>query len=128
VWSIIFFYKIQPKVYQGKKGGDALLVWLQHQTSGRDILITNLSAVFEDGMILCALVDSFYPNINFDKLAKYKKRDNINLALETASQEWGIPKLLDVEDILSGPDELSMITYLSVAFDLCTYNCVTLLQ
>jgi len=72
-------------------------------------------------MILCALVNSFYPNINYEKLAKYKKRDNINLALQTAYQEWEVPKLLDEEDIISGPDELSMVTYLSVAFDLCTY-------
>jgi len=86
------------------------------------LTVTNFSYAFEDGLILCALFDSFYQRLGFQQLAKYKKRENIKLALDTAQTVWGVPKLFDEEDIYSEPDEISIITYLALCFDMCTYS------
>lgn len=56
------------------------------------------------------------------------KEANLKLAFELAFEHLGVPKLLDVEDMLSKPDEQAIITYLSlfpkvVAFCLCCINC-----
>ena len=42
------------------------------------------------------------------------KRANLELAFNTAQKLFGVPKLLDVDDMLEGkPDELSVMTYVS---------------
>lgn len=78
-------------------------------------------------MILCALVHSQRPSLfDYSSLVEvlasplpcspdhvqYKANDNIRLALSTAEEVFGIPRLVDAAD-LADPDEISMIVYLA---------------
>lgn len=117
IWGIIYFYEIEPKEHGGRTGADGLLCWLQESTSTYPIKITDFSSCFQDGMILCALVDRFYPKIDFVNLTLYKKRENVKLALDTALEVWHVPRLFDVEDIVSEePDTLSLLVYIAFCF------------
>jgi len=122
LWALIFIFNIAPISFQGKKAGDAILLWLQTKISSYGLTVTDFSSGFEDGEILCALIDSFDPSLGFAQMMKYKRRENINHALDSAEETWGVPKLFDAEDLSSDLDELSIITYLAHCFELCTYT------
>lgn len=56
--------------------------------------------------------------IDFDQLDKSDHKGNTALAFKIASEEIGIPSLLDVEDVcdVPKPDERSMMTYIAYWF------------
>jgi hypothetical protein len=67
----------------------------------------------------CALLDIHRPDlIDFDQLDKSDHKGNTALAFKIASEEIGIPSLLDVEDVcdVPKPDERSMMTYIAYWF------------
>lgn len=67
----------------------------------------------------CALLDIHRPDlIDFDQLDKSDHKGNTALAFKIASEEIGIPSLLDVEDVcdVPKPDEKSMMTYIAYWF------------
>jgi len=64
-------------------------------------------------LAFCALIHKFHPTkIDFSKLSKENKEKNLALAFSVA-ESVRIPALLDVEDVVSSPEPLSIITYLS---------------
>lgn len=67
----------------------------------------------------CALLDFHRPDlINFDELDPEDHKGNTALAFKLATEEIGIPALLDVEDVcdVPRPDERSMMTYIAYWF------------
>ena len=67
----------------------------------------------------CALLDIHRPDlIDFDQLDKNDHKGNTALAFKLASEEIGIPSLLDVEDVcdVPKPDERSLMTYIAYWF------------
>lgn len=56
--------------------------------------------------------------MDFDPLDKNNAAHNLELAFSVAEKELGIPRLLDVEDLLNvaRPDERSIMTYVSEYF------------
>jgi len=67
----------------------------------------------------CALLDIHRPDlIDFDSLDKQDHRGNMQLAFDLASEEIGIPELLDVEDVcdVARPDDRSLMTYIAYWF------------
>lgn len=67
----------------------------------------------------CALLDFHRPDlIDFDSLDKSDHKGNMELAFKIATEDIGIPSLLDVEDVcdVAKPDERSMMTYIAYWF------------
>lgn len=67
----------------------------------------------------CALLDIHRPDlIDFESLDKNDRRGNMQMAFDIASEEIGIPSLLDVEDVcdVAKPDERSLMTYIAYWF------------
>lgn len=67
----------------------------------------------------CALLDIHRPDlIDYDALDKSDHRGNTALAFRIATEEIGIPALLDVEDVcdVARPDEKSLMTYIAYWF------------
>lgn len=88
IWAIIFFYSIEPKLYQSQQDGKALLHWIKDRISNHSgIPFQDFSKSFQDEMLLCAIIDSFH-SLKFNEILKYKERENINRALEVAFQQW----------------------------------------
>lgn len=81
-----------------KNGGskrNALLKWCQNKTVGyRNIDITNFSSSWNDGLALCALLHTYFPErIPYDSLTPHEKRRNFSLAF-AAAESVGIPTTL----------------------------------
>jgi len=74
---------------------------------------------FENGLIFNAIIHRFNPNIvDFSILYPTNNVHNLNFAFTLANQVWGIPLLLDADDMASEPDDVCVIIYLAFY---CTY-------
>jgi len=117
VWTIILRFAIADISEEELNAKEALLLWCKKKTNGyRDVLVENFTNSWQDGLALCALIHAHRPDlIPYDTLDKENKADNLRLAFEVAEKEFGIPQLLDVEDIVDvpKPDERSVMTYIA---------------
>jgi len=62
-----------------------------------------------------ALTDSLRPGILPLKSCTKDPFTDINRAMDVAQEGFNIPKIMDPQDLMSIPDELSVMTYLSYA-------------
>jgi len=78
-----------------------------------------ISQISSNHVCSCALLDFHRPDlIDFDSLDKNDHKGNMELAFKIATEDIGIPSLLDVEDVcdVAKPDERSMMTYIAYWF------------
>lgn len=119
VWAIILDYQIKGISVEELSAKEGLLLWCQKKTKGyKDVDVQNFTTSFQDGLAFCALIHRHRPNLlDFDALSKDNPAHNLQLAFDVA-ESIGIPKLLDVEDLLDvpRPDERSVMTYVSEYF------------
>ena len=97
----------------------AFLQWCQARCGPRGVSVTDFHKSFQDGLALCALVDSAMPNtaiVNMPTLRPSEQRQNIQLAIDCAQHHLKVPALLVVEEIVSAPvpDERSILLYIAV--------------
>ena len=98
---------------------EGLLLWCRKKTTGyRDIDppgIQNFTTSFQNGLAFLALIHKHQPQlVDYDSLSKDNAAQNLEQAFSTAEQQLGIPRLLDVEDLMvDKPDERSVMTYVS---------------
>ncbi|KAL6061848.1 Calponiny domain-containing protein [Balamuthia mandrillaris] len=116
IWTLILRYQINV-IGEGSPKWE-LLEWVKRQTEPYNIKkpLRNFTTDWQDGTTLAALVDSIQPGIltptDMSALTKdpYKDTDN---AMQTALEAYEIPRLMDVNDLVECPDELSLMTYVS---------------
>jgi len=117
IWTIILRFQIEDISVEELSSRDALLLWCKRKTDGyRDCKVENFHTSWQDGMAFCAIIHRHRPDlIKYDSLDKNNQRENLQLAFDVAEKEFGIPQLLDVNDIvdIAKPDERSIITYVS---------------
>ena len=104
----------------GPSGVRGLLAWCRAVLTGYPgINIRDMSTSWRDGRAFCAIINKFRPDlINFSLLSTTKPTYNCHLAFSTAEKFLGIPRLLDVSDIVDTkcPDQLSVMTYVSLFY------------
>lgn len=79
-----------------------LLEWCKAQvTEYENVNITNFGSSWADGLAFCALIHHFYPDaFDYSSLSPKKRRENFQLAFDTAEKMADICPLLDVEDMV----------------------------
>ena len=97
---------------------EGLLLWCQRKTSPyKNVNVQNFHTSFKDGLAFCALIHHFFPDaFDFNSLSSTNRKENFELAFRTAEERAGVPRLLDVSDmILMGntPDYKCIFTYLN---------------
>jgi len=102
-----------------KNGGskrNALLKWCQSKTMGfSDVDITNFSSSWNDGMAICAILNTYIPDkIPYHTLKPSEKRRNFTIAFE-AAESVGIPTTLNLTEMVSieRPDWQQVMTYVT---------------
>jgi Ca2+-binding EF-hand superfamily protein len=120
IWTLILRFSIAEITEEGLNAKEGLLLWCQRRTHGyKNVNVKDFTFSWGDGLALCALIHRHRPDlIDFDKLNKNNKRENVTLALEIAETQLNIPKLFDVEDLvdITKPDERSVMTYVAQYF------------
>lgn len=90
-----------------------LVNWINYMTQ---IKLHNFSTDFSDGYILTRLVQRLQWDRKMRPIVKLNPNDSnevrVNKALNWAKEIFGVPLLLDPDDVVHRPDELSMVTYL----------------
>jgi len=119
MWTLILRYQINM-IGKGSPKWE-LLQWVRAQIEPYNVHpkgdeLRNFTSNWQDGKVLYALTDSLKEGIitPFDMSGlSGKPLDDITKAMNTAEEEYKIPKLLDPEDLANQPDELAMMAYIS---------------
>ncbi|CAG8042221.1 unnamed protein product [Penicillium salamii] len=120
IWTLILRFTISDINEEGMTAKEGLLLWCQRKTACYDdVEVRDFSSSWNNGLAFCALLDIHRPDlIDYESLDKSDHRGNMKLAFEIASNEIGIPDLLDVDDVcdVPRPDERSLMTYIAYWF------------
>ena len=105
MWAIILDYAIKGISEEEMTAKEGLLLWCRKKTTGyRDIDppgIQNFTTSFQNGLAFLALIHKHQPQlVDYDSLSKENAAQNLEQAFSTAEQQLGIPRLLDVEDMM----------------------------
>lgn len=114
--------KKDPLASLAQGGGskrNALLKWCQNKTIGySNVDITNFSSSWNDGLALCALMDTYIPDkICYKSLSPLNKRQNFEVAI-SAAESVGVPNTLDVSDMITSerPNWQTVYNYVTSIF------------
>lgn len=118
VWIIILRFAIADGSNGDTGARSALLHWCRNRTRGyADVDVKDFSASWQNGLAFTALIHSGRPELvgDYDALKHKPPGALLQDAFDLAEKEFGIPKLLDVEDMVDvlRPDEKSVMTYVS---------------
>ncbi|KAL6061886.1 alpha-actinin [Balamuthia mandrillaris] len=124
VWTLVHEFQLQsfsPEGSNKEQAKDLLLDWVIAELQDYKDLIDlqsikrDFPSSFKDGKVFSLLVHKRKPSaIDIGTLDKKSAHENLAHALDTAEKDLGVPKLIDVEDIVTEkPDEQSMLTYIS---------------
>jgi len=132
IWLLILD-SLLMKVVRSQKGGDlpvataktinlvagnVLLEWVKRKTTGyRNVNVQNFTNSFQDGLAFCALIHALRPDlIDFNTLKKENQVENLDKAFSIAEKFMGIPRLLDISDVINNPDQHCIMTYVAQFF------------
>ncbi|KAK0426455.1 hypothetical protein QR680_009718 [Steinernema hermaphroditum] len=106
----------------GVSARDALLEWARRATAGYPgVNVNNFTSSWRDGLAFNAILHRYRPNlINWNKISdrSVSVRERLDNAFKAAEREFGVPQLLDPEDVNTDkPDEKSIITYVSELYN-----------
>lgn len=115
VWTMILRFEVEDIEIDGISGKKGLLLWCQTVTKSYDnVHINNFDRSWRTGLAFNAIIHHFRPDlIDYENLGD-DAQANAAIAFQAAEQNFGIPQLLDPEDIdVPKPDEKVVMTYVA---------------
>jgi len=124
IWTLILRFAISELSAEGLSAKQGLLLWCQKKCEPYPVKVENFSESFKDGKVFCALIHRHRPDILDWETVGDDDRANLEKAFDVAEKELGIPKLLDVDDIVNmpRPDERSVMTYVAALYKVFSAN------
>nr|6SL3_A Chain A, Calponin homology domain protein putative [Entamoeba histolytica] len=124
VWTLILRFAISELSAEGLSAKQGLLLWCQKKCEPYPVKVENFSESFKDGKVFCALIHRHRPDLLDWETVGEDDRANLEKAFDVAEKELGIPKLLDVDDIVNmpRPDERSVMTYVAALYKVFSSN------
>ncbi|KAI3381019.1 hypothetical protein SNEBB_005011 [Seison nebaliae] len=129
VWSIINQWQVREALKElsrvfaaegknldpDKHGEKIFLNWSQRATEGYGTPVRDFTKSWRDGLAFNALIHKQNPNLfEWKMVEKMDMPTRLHHAFDVAEKEFGVEKLLDVEDVLTDlPDKKSIIMYLT---------------
>ncbi|XP_075258453.1 spectrin beta chain, non-erythrocytic 1-like [Convolutriloba macropyga] len=126
IWTIILRFQIQQIVFEEqvvpekesavkKSAKESLLLWCQRQTEPyKNVEVHNFDKSWQNGLAFNALLHSRRPDlVQYESLTPENAEWNLRHAFDSAENELNIPRLLDPEDVVTRPDEKSIMTYVA---------------
>eukprot|EP01125_Pyxidicula_operculata_P005277 TRINITY_DN189_c0_g1_i1.p1 TRINITY_DN189_c0_g1~~TRINITY_DN189_c0_g1_i1.p1 ORF type:complete len:897 (-),score=291.77 TRINITY_DN189_c0_g1_i1:46-2736(-) len=114
VWILILRFQISMSDEVEGSTKSALLDWCNKVLKPQGIEVKDFKGSWQDGRAFCGLVNALESeSINLDDCTPDKAEANLNLAFDKANELFQFPKMLDAEDVLVEPDDLSMMCYIS---------------
>ena len=115
VWTMILKFEVEDIEIDGISGKKGLLLWCQTVTRDySNVNIQNFDKSWRTGLAFNAIIHHFRPDLfEYDSLGS-DARENAANAFSIAEQNFGIPQLLEPEDIaVPKPDEKVVMTYVA---------------
>lgn len=129
VWTLISHYQLQElaKAALDNSGPSSnvpvtsssakqtILNWVSERLAGSGVKVTNLTTDWQDGRVLALLVHSLDPNVwtgASDSQSDEAALARLERALLCLENDFGVPHIVDAQDIHRHPDEKSMMTFL----------------
>jgi filamin len=117
LWTLILRYQIN--ITEGSPKFE-LLKWVGTQVEPyalRGKPIENFTTHWQDGTVLTALVDSLKPGVlvvshDMSGLPRNPVQD-AERAMQTATDQFNITRIIEPQDLVNCPDELALMTYIS---------------
>jgi hypothetical protein len=116
IWTLILKFEVEDIVIDGISGKKGLLLWCQRVTKGYDhVDIQNFDKSWRNGLAFDAIIHHFRPDlIDYASLSPEDPRTNAATAFDAAEKNFGIPQLLEPQDIdVPKPDEKVVMTYVA---------------
>lgn len=113
-----FMWKVILRFVVSEDGQQGLLLWCQRSCKPYDnIKIKNFHRSWQDGLGFVGIIHRYRPDLIADPatLSPENAAENCELAFSVAEEKLGIPRLLDVEDVVgtAKPDDKSIATYMN---------------
>ncbi|GAA5844203.1 hypothetical protein JCM9279_001724 [Rhodotorula babjevae] len=122
IWSLVLRFSIAEINEEGSLAKEGLLLWAQRRTAPyAEVDVQEFSTSWRDGLAFCALIHAHRPDLlDYSALRKdaSSAAQNLEKAFSVAEESLGIPRLLEVEDLVGTrrPDERSVMTYVAQYF------------
>ncbi|BGP43560.1 alpha-actinin [Rhodotorula kratochvilovae] len=122
IWSLVLRFSIADINEEGSLAKEGLLLWAQRRTAPyKEVDVQDFSASWRDGLAFCALIHAHRPDLlDYQLLRKDPSAaaENLEKAFAVAEESLGIPRLLEVDDLVGTrrPDERSVMTYVAQYF------------
>ncbi|KAK9746485.1 LIM domain [Popillia japonica] len=104
---------------------DTLLSWIKEQVREHaDLEVTNLTASFRDGRVLCAIISHYRPDLlDYSAINAHDSARNNQVAFDLLEKELGVPPIMSGEEMANNDtlDFSTMLNYLTKVYD--TFRC-----
>lgn len=113
IWTLILRFQIAGGEDEDPGGlKSALLEWVNRQIVPQGLRVYDFKSSWSDGRAFCGLVNALQPGLmNLPDCTDPKK--NMDDSFQHSLTNFRIPKILDAEDVINHPDDLSIMTYVA---------------